>query len=168
MSCLKSYMTLASHPLKMRYLGSILVALLGLLYILRNILHFQTIQGSLRNQKESFTKMSTMTELVSQAKELQPVHVPELRRVISIPSLQKKLSSPSSKRLTKGASYPILNVYLGSEVLNITRVTQTRSKSEDTYYSQALRHGTRYMKQSQPSEKNSSDPYYTNSKNREL
>jgi hypothetical protein len=161
-------MTLVSHPLKMRYLGSILVALLGLLYILRNILHFQSIQGSLRNPKESLTKMSTTTELVSQAKELSLVHVPELRRAISIPSLQKRLSSPSSKRLTKAVSYPILNVYLGSEVLNITRVTQTPSKSEDTYYSQGLRHGTRYMKQSQQSEKNSSDPYYMNLKNREL
>jgi hypothetical protein len=156
----------------MKSLSSTLVALLGLFCLLKSIpLHqFYLLRNTrdTRNTQGHKSLKTSMIDTVSQAKELSPAPVQELGEVISIPSLQKRLSSPSSRILTKGASYPTLNVSLGSGALNTTRVTQRLSKSESTSSLRGPRHETKSMTLFQPSEKNSSGPSFMSSKSREL
>ena len=165
-------MALVSRQSKMKYLSSTLVVLLGLFCLLKSIplhqLYLLRNSSSTRNTRGHKSLKTNTIDTVSQAKELSPAHAQELGEVISIPSLQKRLSSPSSKKLTKGASYPTLNVSLGSGALNTTRVTQRLSKSESTSSLRGPRHETKSMTLFQPSEKNSSGPSFMNSKSREL
>jgi hypothetical protein len=164
-------MRAVSHPLKMKLLSSTLIVLLGL-YLLSLMNQYMSLRGlkSHKNHASAFLKKSVkrMIRGVHQAKAQLQVLAPEPEEEISIPSLQKKSSYMSSKRLTKAASYPTLNAYLGQEVLNITRVNQKPSKSEDIFSLQDRKQETRYMRHSQGSEKSSYDPSYTSLKNREL
>jgi hypothetical protein len=169
MSCLKSSMTLVSRQSKMKSLSSTLVVLLGLFCLLKSIpLHQFYLLRNTRNTLGHKSLKTNTIEGASQAKGLSPAPAQELEGVISIPSLQKRLSSPSSKRLTKGASYPTLNVSLGSGALNTTRVTQRLSKSESTSSLRGPKHETKSMTLFQRSEKSSSGPFSTSSKSREL
>ena len=165
-------MALVSRQSKMKYLSSTLVVLLGLFCLLKSIplhqLYFLRNSSSTRNTRGHKSLKTNTIDTVSQAKELSPAHAQELGEVISIPSLQKRLSLPSSRILTKGASYPTLNVSLGSGALNTTRVTQRLSKSESTSSLRGPRHETKSTTLFQPSEKNSSGPSFMSSKSREL